>query len=299
MTDTSTAADQAEKTGGRRALGTMLVEKGLLESGQLEEALRIGDENGERLGEVVVRMGWVSEEDLAKVLAEQWHLRYLDRSGISFDADALRRLSREEATRLEALPMHVDRDGLLAVALAEPTEARLLALRDLLGDRIQPVVVPKTALDLGLRGSLLASRGNGGEEALEVVDEVVDEVVETEHEAEPEPEAPVVTPAPPVASTPVIEPRDLTAEFEVAAKSIVDDLTSRLDSLRGVVDESLQTVVDEAQEVHDRDRGEIARLESALAQRDETIQQREETIQQRDLTIREMKDALRTLADNL
>lgn len=290
MTDTSTAADQAEKTGGRRALGTMLVEKGLLEGGQLDEALRIGDENGERLGEVVVRLGWVSEEDLAKVLAEQWHLRYLDRSGISFDADALRRLSREEATRLEALPMHVDRDGLLAVALAEPTEARLLALRDLLGDRIQPVVVPKTALDLGLRGSLLASRGNGIDETLEVVDEVVEPVAETEPELEPEP--PVVAPAPPVASTPVIEPRDLTTEFDVAAKSIVDDLTSRLDALRGVVDESLQTVVDEAQEVHDRDRGEIARLEGVLAERDETIQQR-------DQTIREMKNALRTLADNL
>jgi hypothetical protein len=290
MTDTSTAADQAEKTGGRRALGTMLVEKGLLEGGQLDEALRIGDENGERLGEVVVRLGWVSEEDLAKVLAEQWHLRYLDRSGISFDADALRRLSREEATRLEALPMHVDRDGLLAVALAEPTEARLLALRDLLGDRIQPVVVPKTALDLGLRGSLLASRGNGGDETLEVVDEVVEPAAETE--PEPEPESPVVPPAPPVASTPVIEPRDLTTEFDVAAKSIVDDLTSRLDALRGVVDESLQAVVDEAQEVHDRDRGEIARLEGVLAERDETNQQR-------DQTIREMKNALRTLADNL
>jgi hypothetical protein len=276
----------------------MLVEKGLLESAQLDEALRIGDENGERLGEVVVRLGWVSEEDLAKVLAEQWHLRYLDRSGISFDADALRRLSREEATRLEALPMHVDRDGLLAVALAEPTEARLLALRDLLGDRIQAVVVPKTALDLGLRGSLLASRGNGSEETAEVVDEDVETAatdpaaVEPEPEAELEPESPVVTPAAPVASTPVIEPRDLTSEFDVAARSIVDDLTARLDSLRGVVDESLQTVVDEAQAVHDRDRGEIARLESALAQRDETIQQR-------DQTIREMKDAVRTLADNL
>jgi hypothetical protein len=278
----------------------MLVEKGLLESAQLDEALRIGDENGERLGEVVVRLGWVSEEDLAKVLAEQWHLRYLDRSGISFDADALRRLSREEATRLEALPMHVDRDGLLAIALAEPTEARLLALRDLLGDRIQAVVVPKTALDLGLRGSLLASRGNGGEETSEVFDEDVETAAtepaavepDPEPETELEPESPVVTPAPPVASTPAIERRDLTSEFDVAAKSIVDDLTARLDSLRGVVDESLQTVVDEAQAAHDRDRGEIARLESALAQRDETIQQR-------DQTIREMKDAVRTLADNL
>jgi len=295
MTDTSTAADQAEKTGGRRALGTMLVEKGLIESAQLDEALRIGDESGERLGEVIVRLNWVSEEDLAKVLAEQWQLRYLDRSGISFDADALRRLSREEATRLEALPMHIDRDGVLAVALAEPTEARLLALRDLLGDHIQAVVVPKTALDLGLRGSLLASRGNGSEGPAETVDEA-DEVEDTEA---PESQEPFVKLETPVASTPVIEPRDFAGEFDVAAKSIVEDLTSRLEGLRGVVDDSMQSVVDEAQATHDRDRGEIARLQAEIAQREETIQQRDETIQQRDQTIREMKDALRTLADNL
>jgi hypothetical protein len=250
--------------------------------------LRIGEGSGERLGEVIVRLNWVSEEDLAKVLAEQWQLRYLDRSGISFDADALRRLSREEATRLEALPMHIDRDGVLAVALAEPTEARLLALRDLLGDHIQAVVVPKTALDLGLRGSLLASRGNGAEESAETEDEAE----EAEATEAPEPEEPFVKLVTPVASTPVIEPRDLTGEFDVAAKSIVEDLTSRLEALRGVVDDSMQSVVDEAQATHDRDRGEIARLQDEIVQRDDTIQQR-------DQAIREMKDALRTLADNL
>jgi hypothetical protein len=35
------------------------------------------------------------------------------------------------------------------VAVAEPTDARLLALRELLGDRIDFVVVAKTAIETG------------------------------------------------------------------------------------------------------------------------------------------------------
>ena len=147
--------DQSNDSGTRTALGTLLIERGLIDVQQLDDALRIGADTGERLGEVLVREGWTSEEDLAKTLAEQWHLRYLERSAISFDGNALSRLSHEEATRLEALPMQFNDEGAIVVALAEPTDARLLALRSLLGDRIDCVVVAKSAIDAGLRSDLL------------------------------------------------------------------------------------------------------------------------------------------------
>ena len=87
-------------------------------------------------------------------------LRYVERSAISFDGDALSRMSREEATRLEALPMRVSEDGAVVVALAEPTDARFLALHELLGDRIDCVVVAKSAIDAGLRSDLLPKDGS-------------------------------------------------------------------------------------------------------------------------------------------
>ena len=128
----------------RTALGTLLIERGYIDQEQLDEALRRSAENGERLGEVIVKLGWASEDDLAKVLAEQWHLRYFERSAISFDGKALRRMSWEDASRLEALPIQENDEGAVVVAVAEPTDARLLALRELLGDRIDFVVVAKT-----------------------------------------------------------------------------------------------------------------------------------------------------------
>lgn len=149
----------------RTALGTLLVERGYVDQEQVHEALRVGEETGERLGEVIVRLGWVSEDDLAKVLAEQWDLRHIERSAISFDGRALRRMTREDAARLEALPIQENEEGVVVVALAEPTDARLEALRTLLGDRIDIVVVARTAIETGLRSDLLASGGAEGSEA--------------------------------------------------------------------------------------------------------------------------------------
>ncbi len=141
----------------RPPLGSLLVRSGFITEPQLAEGLAEGAATGERLGEVVVRRGWATEDDVAKLLAEQWQLGYVDRASIFFDAEALARLSRAQARQLEALPTRVQ-DGRVVVAVAEPTEQRLTALRAVIGDDTVVVVVPKTALDAGLRSELLSGR---------------------------------------------------------------------------------------------------------------------------------------------
>src|SRR5207244_7053260 len=125
---------------------------------QLDDALYEGSQTGDRLGEVVVRRGLASEDDVARALAQQWGLDYVERSSIWFDADALARLSREDAQRLEVMPTRVE-DGRVVVAVAEPTDQRLAALREVIGQDTVVVVVPKTALDAALNSELLTSRG--------------------------------------------------------------------------------------------------------------------------------------------
>ncbi len=142
----------------RVPLGQLLVAEGFISDVQLHQALHVGSQTGERLGEVVVRQGLASEEDIARLLAEQWDLSYVDRASIWFDANALARLSREDAQRLEAMPTRVQ-DGRVVVAVAEPTEQRLEELREVIGEDTVVVVVPKTALEAGLHSELLASDG--------------------------------------------------------------------------------------------------------------------------------------------
>jgi Type II secretion system (T2SS), protein E, N-terminal domain len=173
--------EDSEMESGRPPLGTLLTERGFVNQAQLAEALALGTQTGARLGETVVERGWATEDDVAKLLAEQWQLGYVDRASIFFDADALGRLSREEAQRLEALPTRIQ-DGHVVVAVAEPTEERLSALRAVIGEDTLVVVVPKTALDAGLRSDLLSS-GNG-----EVANEPrePDDQHEPDHDHEPE-----------------------------------------------------------------------------------------------------------------
>jgi chromosome segregation ATPase len=277
--------DQSNDTGVRTALGTLMIERGFLDVDKLDEALRVGSETGERLGEVVVRMGWASEDDLAKILADQWHLRYVERSEITFNGDALSRMSREEATRLEALPIQINEDGAIVVALAEPTDARLLALHSLLGDRIDCVVVAKTAIDAGLRSDLLQKdgssivftphepantdpNGSNGEAS-------VDTPVEAVRTVEP-------TPSPSVDST--VAAADGTAtDFDEVARTLSDGLSSQLASLR--------QIVVEAEERRERDSTEIARLTAELSDRNSQLAEQSTTIQS-------MKQSLRQLADS-
>jgi hypothetical protein len=304
--------ENTHETGIRTALGTLLIEAGHIDSARLDEALRIGADTGERLGEVVVRMGWATEDDLAKTLAEQWHLRYVERSAISFDADALSRMSREEATRLEALPMQVSEDGAVIVALAEPTDARILALRALLGDRIDCVVVAKTAIDAGLRSELLAKNARVPETApveFLAANETPDEAP---HEVADNGLSLVTTEVPDVTSetVSVIEPvgvtfdtvatpdEQATTDFDELAKTLSDGLSAQLGTLRGIVVE--------AEAARARDAAEITRLNTELTARttelhDRTTElgNRQAELANRNETIVSMQQKLRELADTL
>jgi general secretion pathway protein E/type IV pilus assembly protein PilB len=55
--------------GLRPQLGALLVQKGLLSKECLDEALAERAQTGELLGQVLLRHGWIFEDELARVLA--------------------------------------------------------------------------------------------------------------------------------------------------------------------------------------------------------------------------------------
>lgn len=258
----------------RQALGTMLIERSFLTEAQLAEALEEGAASGERLGEVVVRRGWVGEDDLAKVLAEQWQLGYLDRTSIWFDGQALARITREDAQRLEALPTSVQ-EGRVVIALAEPTEQRLGALHEILGDEAVFVVVAKSALDAGLKSDLLTKSAS-----ISIHSE--EEAVSAEPRSwvtNDEPEAFLA----PVENATDFEPVDLDSDVDLvstiaAVEAALDD-ASTLQTSAGELAGRLAEMKDDLTSASARlsasararaeDQAEIARLQHQLAQRTE------------------------------
>src|SRR5262245_28329434 len=68
-------AEEAEQGGEnepRRPLGEIFVERGLVTDAELDQALAIQKDGGEKLGEILVAQGSITRLQLASALAEQW-----------------------------------------------------------------------------------------------------------------------------------------------------------------------------------------------------------------------------------
>lgn len=130
-------------------LGQLLIDAKLLKPSELDAALLEQRKTGGKLGEVLVRLRFVTEEAVSAVLASQQGLDHADLGSISdIRQDVLDRLSPRDAHQLKALPLDTMEGGrMLVVAVADvPKGARLEALRELAGAWIVPRLVPRTAL---------------------------------------------------------------------------------------------------------------------------------------------------------
>ncbi len=80
-------------------IGDLLVEKKLLTPQQVEAALKFQKEkgNGKRLGNIIVELGYVKDVDLAKALAENLRVQYVDLSAIQINKDAVNKISEDMA----------------------------------------------------------------------------------------------------------------------------------------------------------------------------------------------------------
>ena len=120
-------------------LGTLIFRAGLIAPQQLEDALAEGLRSGKRLGEVLLSRGWLSEEDLARLLAGQKGLPYADLDKIAIDRELARAMSYDNARSEVALPV-VTEFGLPVVAMADPDETAMERLRVQLGPEVRFVV---------------------------------------------------------------------------------------------------------------------------------------------------------------
>jgi hypothetical protein len=276
----------------RVPLGQLLIQGGFLTQVQLDDALYEGSRTGERLGEVVVRRGIATEDDVARLLADQWDLDYVERSAIWFDGNALARLSREDAQRLEALPTRIE-GGRVVVAVAEPTEQRLEALRELIGEDTVVIVVPKSALDAGLRSDLLRStRGQFSPSD----DEYDAPPAGDEHESDAEPETEPEPELPPAAEEDDDEPVVLAEVTPLPVQRAEVDVETTMDS------DAVALLADEAEAVAERLAAQAAAVraqQTELRERSEAyesrIQELEETLEHRDEQLARVRGQLTEL----
>ena len=116
---------------------------------KIQEALATQQEKGGRLGEVLVGMKAVSEEDVARALGHQLDLPYLQRIfSEEVDADLVKRIPINFARQTQLLPLSLEGDEVV-LAVADPLDTTALDhARLLLGQGIQPrIALASTIVD--------------------------------------------------------------------------------------------------------------------------------------------------------
>ena len=109
----------------RSPLGALLLRKGLVTHEELDQALT-EREPDELLGEALCRLRICFENDIARVLAEQANVDFVDIAISGVDPRAVRMLRKREAKKMHAIPVRLHPDETVSVAVADPTDETLL-----------------------------------------------------------------------------------------------------------------------------------------------------------------------------
>lgn len=128
-------------------LGATLLAARRITAGILESALAAQERSGLRLGAQLVAMGAVDESDVTHALARQAGIGFLTR----VDLDEVRRpvagLSRTVVQALGVVPLDVERDGALRIAVGAPLPRMAIAtLQSGTGLRIRAYLVADSVL---------------------------------------------------------------------------------------------------------------------------------------------------------
>ncbi|RAL22814.1 type II secretion system protein GspE [Lujinxingia litoralis] len=131
----------------RQPLGEILMQMGKLEPSGLQRGLKTQAEKGGRIGELLVEMELVSDEDVALALSRQLDYPFEPKiEADAIDLSLLERLQLGWARDNGVLPFDVRR-GFVMVATDDPLAVEVLdEVRFLSGMEAMPVVVPTTAL---------------------------------------------------------------------------------------------------------------------------------------------------------
>jgi len=174
------ASPQASGSDRRSAtvwrLGDRLVAEGLITPDQLHRALAAQKGTRDKLGGILVRMAFLTEDKLLAFLSQQYNVPSITLSQLDIDPEVLRLVPNQLAEKLQVLP--VKRSGnTLTLAMADPTN--ILALDDvafMTNLQIQPVV----ASEASIRQAIDRIYGGQGDTMADMMSELEEAEVDVE-----------------------------------------------------------------------------------------------------------------------
>jgi type IV pilus assembly protein PilB len=130
----------------KNQLGTLLLERGLINQEQLDAALEEQRQSRKSLGRVLIDDGVVSESDLVATLAARIGLDFIDLPDYAIDPSAVGLISDSLARRFQAIPIGWE-ENRLVVAMADPSNVVAIDdIRTITGADVRTVVATRGAI---------------------------------------------------------------------------------------------------------------------------------------------------------
>ena len=119
-------------------LGELLIQQNLVNQETIRDALRVQVSGYRRLGSILVRMGALSEDQLAEVLATQLDIEITDiKKNIS--PEVRKKLPRYLCRKYDAIPLKLKKNNILEVAMSDPSDHQAINdLEQYTGNVIEP-----------------------------------------------------------------------------------------------------------------------------------------------------------------
>lgn len=131
-------------------LGEILVREGIVTQAQLDEVIKVQAKEGGRLGEILLRLGFATEEDVVVALGKQLNLPYVSmgagllKPATDQNLDVL--VTKEFALKNLVLPLSKNLDS-LTCAITDPLDVILIDnLRKMTGCEVNPVIATKSEI---------------------------------------------------------------------------------------------------------------------------------------------------------
>lgn len=127
-------------------VGDLLVENNVLTAEQLQTALDRQKQTGQRLGRVLIELGYLEEEQFLSYLSQQLQIPFVDLRRYNFDVSLIHRLRESYARRYRAIVL-ADQGDQLLVGMADPMDIFASdELERILEQPVQPAVVKESEL---------------------------------------------------------------------------------------------------------------------------------------------------------
>ena len=148
-------------SGGRKKIriGDLLVEAGAITEDELQQALEHQKENGGKLGNIIMELGFISQELLITVLTTQMGIDYIEVKSCKPDEAVLKLVPENMVNKYKVLPIEFDEynPNILKVAMADPLDLNAI---DDIGIATNTQVEPLLAMESDIVESIAKYYGN-------------------------------------------------------------------------------------------------------------------------------------------